>query len=292
MKTEQKEDVVEIDLREVAEVLLRKWWLIAIVTIVFGASAFLVSKFLITPTYESETRIVILSRQNDSDTLTYNDLQMGSQLTKDYVELILSRFVIEQVISDFGLDITYEGMVSKIEVETPSGTRIINITVTDTDPMLAKELADAIRSVAAIHIKEVMDIEAVNIVDEGNIPTEPSGPSVKKWTLIGMAAGFLCTAGLLIIRYLLDDTIQTSEDIERYLNLSTLALIPYQQEEDKGKSKLKTKKKRHKEDSLEELSHLKEIAPLMKEAEIEVEESFEEELVIVDLAEDDPGSAV
>ena len=237
-------DVIEIDLREIFMVLLRKIWLILLVALLLGTSAFLVSNFVITPTYESETRIVVLSKQSNTDTLTYSDLQMGSQLTKDYVELILSRYVIEQVIAEFELDTTYDQFVNKVDVATPSDTRIINITVTDPSAILAKELVDAIRDVAAVRIKEVMDIEAVNLVDEGNVAEEPSNPNVLMWTLVGILLGGCMAAGFVLVRYLLDDTIKSSEDIEKYLQLSTLALIPIGVSEEDSKDEKKGKRKK------------------------------------------------
>ncbi len=219
-------DVIEIDLREIFAILLHWWWVMLLAAIIVGASSFMVSRFVITPTYESTTRIVILSKQNESTNLTYSDVQLGTQLTKDYAELIKSRYVIEQVLTKFELDTEYETFIKNLEVVTPTDTRIIDITMTDPDPYRAKALVDEIRNVAAVRIKEVMDIEAVNLVDEGNLSDKPANPSVPKWTMIGIFLGAFAAAGVILIRFLLDDTIKTSEDVERYLNLSTLALIP------------------------------------------------------------------
>lgn len=247
-------DVIEIDLREIFGVLLHWLWFLLLAALIAGLSAFAVSRFVITPTYESTTRIVILNRQSENNTLTYSDLQMGTQLTKDYAELIKSRYVIEQVLEKFRLDMDYESFIGKVDVVTPTDTRIIDITVTDPDALLAKELVDEIRNVAAVRIKEVMDIEAVNVVDEGNLSDLPSNPSVPKWTLIGFLLGGFAAAAVVLIRFLLDDTIKSSEDIEKYLNLSTLALIPISmtaEEEHVGKHG-KLRKYAGKEDALPE----------------------------------------
>lgn len=219
-------DVIEIDLREIFSVLLHWWWVVIVAAVVVGASAFMVSRFVITPTYESTTRIVILSKQNESTSLTYSDVQLGTQLTKDYAELIKSRYVIEQVLTKFELETEYEFFIKNLDVVTPTDTRIIDITMTDPDPYRAKALVDEIRNVASNRIKQVMDIEAVNLVDEGNLPDNPSNPNVTRWTMIGIILGAFMAAAVIVIRFLLDDTIKTSEDIEKYLNLSTLALIP------------------------------------------------------------------
>lgn len=226
---EQKQsqvDEIEIDLREVFLILLGKAWLILLVGIFTAALAFGLSQFVLDPVYESTTQIYILNKQ-DNDTVTYSDVQLGSQLTKDYAELIQSRFVLESVMEELQLfELDYEEMLDKVTVSTPADTRILAITVEDTDPMLAMEMANSIREAAAVHIKNVMDIEAVNVVDTANLPTEKSGPSVIKWTAVGGLIGVLLVMSIVMIWYLTDDTIKTSDDVEKYLGLSTLALIP------------------------------------------------------------------
>lgn len=238
-------DEIEIDLREIFAVLLHYAWAIILSAVIVGVAAFAVSKFVITPTYESTTRIVILAKDSGESSITYTDMQLGSQLTKDYAELINSRYVVEQVIENFQLDTTYGAFVKKIAVSTPSDTRIIDITMTDEDPMLAKQMVDELRSIAAKRIEEVMDVDAVNLVDEGYVATEPSDPSVLKWTAIGILLGGFMAAAVVLIRFLLDDTIKSSEDIERYLKLSTLALIPIavEEEEKSGSRKHRSHKK-------------------------------------------------
>ncbi|MBQ8822179.1 MAG: protein-tyrosine kinase [Lachnospiraceae bacterium] len=238
-------DEIEIDLREIFAVLLHYAWAIILSAVIVGVAAFAVSKFVITPTYESTTRIVILAKDSGESNITYSDMQLGTQLTKDYAELITSRYVVEQVIENFQLDATYSAFVEKINVSTPSDTRIIDITMTDEDPMLAKQMVDELRSIAAKRIEEVMDVDAVNLVDEGYVATEPSDPSVLKWTAIGILLGGFMAAAVVLIRFLLDDTIKSSEDIERYLKLSTLALIPIavEEEEKSGRKHRSSQKK-------------------------------------------------
>lgn len=242
-------DVIEIDLREIFAVLFHWLWLLVLAALLVGAAGFSISRFVITPTYESTTRIVILNKESDSNALTYSDLQMGTLMTKDYAELICSRHVVEQVISKFSLDMAYEEFTDMMKVVTPTDTRIIDITITNPSPMLAKQLVDEVRNVAAGRIEEVMDIKAVNVVDEGNLPTVPANPNVVLWTAVGFLLGGFAAAAVVLIRFLLDDTIKSSEDIERYLNLSTLALIPVTVEETEEAAK---KRRRHKKAELTE----------------------------------------
>lgn len=231
-------DEIEIDLREVFLILLGKLWLILLVGIFTAAIAFGFSQFVLEPVYESTTQIYILNKQ-ENNTVTYSDVQLGTQLTKDYAELIQSRYVLEEVMQELNLtsidpELDYEAMLEKVSVNTPTDTRILAITVEDTDPVLAMEMANSIREVAAVHIKNVMDIEAVNVVDAANLPMEKSAPSVFKWTAIGGLIGMFLVMAVVLIWYLLDDTIKTSDDVEKYLGLSTLALIPLESREKKN----------------------------------------------------------
>ena len=246
-----REDEIEIDLAEVLGFLFHWLWLIILGGLICGAIGLVISAFVISPKYESTTKVYILNKQNNNGSISYSDTQLATQLTKDYEELITCRNVLEKVISELKLDDSYESLKNRVTVANASDTRIISITVKDESPEEARRIANGIRDAASSHITQVMDIEAVNIVDEANLPDvdKPAEPSVVKYTGIGGFIGiFICVAALLI-KYLTDDTIRVSEDVEKYLELSTLGLIPVmEQDDDKGKDrkrKRKKKKRRH-----------------------------------------------
>ena len=244
-QTVNNNDEVEIDLGEVFHLLLSKLGVIILSGIVFCLAAVMGTMLLITPKYESTTKIVVLSKQ-DSSTLTNQDIQTSTSLTKDYAELIQSRQVVETVIAQLNLDLTYEQFLNKLTVTTQNDTRILSITVKDEDPYMASQIADAIRVAAADHIQNVMNTEAVNVVDEANIPDEPVSPSIKKNGLIGAVAGAFIAIIVIIVVYLTNDTIQTSEDVERYLGVSTLGIIPIREGQKKSKKKNKNGRGRKK----------------------------------------------
>ncbi len=236
-------DEIEIDLLEVFHVLLKKWWLILGTAAVFGLISMVFTMFFITPQYRSVTKMYVLSRQSE-DNLTNTDLQTASLLTKDYVELIKSRTVAENVISSMHLNLSPDELTSKVSVNTPSDARVISIAVIDPDPEMARDLANEVRNQAAQHIQTVMKTEAVNVVDMANTPTGKYSPSIKKNTMMGGLVGFVLSAGIVILLYLLNDTIKTSEDVERYLGLSTLGSIPVLRTEKSGRKHRKTPKNR------------------------------------------------
>ena len=230
----QSDGEVEIDLVEIFFVLLGRLPMMLAAGLLVALAFFLVSKFLIPPTYESTTKIYILNKQDNAN-VTYTDLQMGTQLTKDYAELIQSRFVLEEVIEQLELEMTYKELKGHVSVTTPTDTRIISITVSDQDPAQAMRIANAVREASSVHIRNVMDIEAVNVAETADMPTEKASPKVGMLTLVGGALGVFLVAVIAIVAFLMNDTVKTSEDVERYLDLSTLALIPLKEGEVKSR---------------------------------------------------------
>lgn len=215
----------EIDLMEVLRLLLHNAWIIGIAAVVLALGGLVFSRFFITPKYTSTTSIYVLNN-NENTGVTYTDTQLSLQIMKDYKEIITSRSVLEETIRLCNLDITYKSMKDKVKLSNTDGTRVIQISVTDPDPEMAREIADTIRVVSTDKIKAIVNVDAVNTVDEANLPTAASSPSVMRWTLIGFLAGALLAILVLIILYLVDTTIKSTDEIEKYLGLSTLASIP------------------------------------------------------------------
>lgn len=245
----RREDEIEIDLKELFFYLLGKAAYIIGAGAALASLALAATVFLITPLYTSTSSMYVLNRQN-AESVSSSDLQSSTYLTKDYIELIKSRTVVESVIAELGLqEVSYEKVLDSMSVEAKSDTRIISISVTDADPYLARDIANAVRVAASAQIQQVMKTEAVNVVDEANIPTEKSSPSLKKNVLLAGFIGAFLMAAWYVVLFLLNDKIVTAEDVERYLNLSILGQIPLDEEEMKQKKKRKKKNKtqnRHK----------------------------------------------
>ena len=235
-------DEIELDLGEVFHLVISKLGVIILSGILLGVLSIIGTMLFITPKYESTTKIMVLNKQ-DNNTLTSADMQTSTQLTKDYAELIQSRTVLEGVLAQLNLDMTYKEMLNKVSVETSSDSRIVSISVTDEDPYTASEIANAVRDMAAEHIQSVMDIEAVNVVDTANIPNEKASPSLAKNGVIGGLLGVIIAMAAVIIIYLTNDTIKVEEDVERYLGLSVLGSIPFSEKESRSKKK-KSRKRR------------------------------------------------
>ena len=245
-----EEREIEIDLRDLFIGLMQNIWSIMLSACIGALIAFLLCTMVISKKYVSTTKIYAINKQNEA-TLTYSDLQTGSQLSKDYAALVTSRTVTSKVIAQLDLQNTYPDMANitpdklakMISVDVQTDTRIISISVTDTMPTRAQDIANAVRVAASEHIYNVMDIEAVNIVDYANLPEGAKSPNTKKSIVLGFMFGFILAAGIVILIRIMDDTIKTSDDVERYLGLSVLGSIPYDDNVDTAKKKKKKSKK-------------------------------------------------
>ncbi len=227
----QYNDEMEIDLLELFSVLWSKVWLIAIVVVLGAVIAGLYTKFMITPQYQSTTSIYVLNRQNES-TVTSSDLSASTQLTNDYVELIKTRTVAEDVIRELKLDMKPKQLLGKLSVSIASNARIIYIRVLDEDPQQARTLANAVRLAASKQIKNVTNSEAVNVVDVANLPDTKYSPSTSRNCIIGGLIGGVIVVAYILLAHFLNDTVRTAEDVEKYLGMSTLGTIPILKGED------------------------------------------------------------
>lgn len=240
MEADNRNDEIEINLREIFAVLMDKLAVIILIAVLGAAVAFAFTKFLIKPVYQSSTQVYVTNNSlTTTEQINVGDLQSSNYLTKDYMILVKSNPVLEQVIADMNLDMTTSELSDKIVVSTPTDTRILTIAVSDTDPMLAKKIVDAVREASKTQIQSVMGIETVNTVEESNLPENPVSPNTKMNVLMGFVLGLILSIAVVIIRFMLDDTIKVQEDVEKYLGLSVLGLIPELETGDQKKKKKK-----------------------------------------------------
>lgn len=236
-------DEIEIDLKEIFGLLLSKAWVIILSGITAGLIFIVATMLFITPQYESTTKMYVLNKQAEGQ-ITSADMQSSLYLTKDYSELIKSRTVTEGVIAQLNLDLKHEDMLKKMSVTSPTDTRVIAIKVTDEDPYTASQIANAVRDIAAAHIRNVMDTEAVNVVENANIPDEKASPSLGKNGVIGGMLGVVLATAIILIVFLTNDSVKSQDDVEKYLGLSVLGTIPMSDAQKKSKKHKKNKKGR------------------------------------------------
>lgn len=230
-----------IDLVWLFYALIKKAWLIILVAVVCACGMAAYTKFRIDPTYTSKATMLVLTKETTLTSLA--DLQLGTQLTKDYTILITSQPVLDEVIENLGLNMNHKSLKGRVSIENPEDTRILYVSVTLNDAKQAKAVVDELVNVSSAYIAEQMDITAPRIIEYGELTGTKTGPNMTKNAAMGFLAGALIVCAILVIMELLNDTIQTEDDVERYLSIPTLAVVPDKSEEQK---KLRMEKGRSK----------------------------------------------
>ena len=221
----QNNTAQEIDLLDLCYALLDKWQYI-LFTLMLGAVLFNAYAYLLLePTYEATAKLYVVSSSTDSE-VDVSDLNLASSLQADYEELMLGYPVLNQVISKLGLNLSTDTLKGMITLENPTDTHILNITITSTNPELACNIANALAEIAIDYLPDVMSTYVPSIVQDAVVPTSQSGPNYLKYTLMGALIGALLYCMVVIIKYLLDNTIHTSSDMEKYFGIVPLASIP------------------------------------------------------------------
>ena len=231
MEQKYSSDEIEIDLGELLLQYLEHWFKIFLSAVLVAGMMFAYCKLIAVPQYSSTAKLYAL---NKTDTVTsMSDIQTGTNLSKDYEVVVSSRPVVEQVIANLGMDISYEDMCNKLTVANQEDTRIISLTIKDSDPEQAKVIVDEFAVVVSAFIAEKMDQAAPSIIEEGYVSYKKVSPSTMKNTVLGGMIGGMLAVGVITVTYLMNDTVANSDDIERYLGLNTLASIPYEEDEDR-----------------------------------------------------------
>lgn len=234
------DDEIEIDLREIAGLLLRKLKILILFLILGGLIAGSVTRFLITPQYTGTSMIFILTKTTSVTSLA--DIQLGSELTTDFVMLATSRPTLERVIDELDLTEEPKELQEMITVSNPADTRILQIDVSNPDPQLAADISNALADATADAVADIMSTDRPSIVEEAVVPEAPSSPNLMKNAMLGAMAGLFLAMAIVILRFLMDDTIKTEDDVAKYLNLNTLAALPVDGKADPAAGKKKKKK--------------------------------------------------
>lgn len=227
-KKRNDNEEMEIDLLELLMVMKKHLAVILLAGIVGLVLMFAYTSFLVTPLYSASSMMYVMpDNSNSMNSSTLSDMQVGQQLTSDYSSMIKSRSFMEDVIKKLNLTIDYQQLLEKVEVTNPTSSRILQVTVNDPNPQTAADIANEVASVAESKLKEITGMQAIKIYEEAAVPDRPSSPSLKKNCALGLLAGIVLAMAVITILYLLDDTIKTEDDIEKYLGMTTLAVLPY-----------------------------------------------------------------
>ena len=227
MTTKENANVRVVTLKDLWNILLHRLWVMVLAAAVVVGGVYLFNRLTFVPAYSSTATLYILRQNNDTTTgNSDSDFSLALKVVNDCDYLLKSHSVLDEVIRDLNLQISYGNLSKRISTSNPENTRILEVTVEADTPEQAKQIVDAICEIGQEKITEAMGFQQVNLYEYGTLNSKPCNTtSMTTYLLVGMIAAILVYSAFLII-FLLDDRIRTEQDIERYLGLSVLGDIP------------------------------------------------------------------
>ncbi len=222
----------ELDLKELLQVFWEKKISIILIVAIFIVIGVIYTFGFVEPEYQSVTSLLLATNsssnsQTPSTSITTSDVTLNSNLVETYSDLVGSHSVLRTVLSNLAIDQSLEESIKKnVAVTAKDGTEVINITVTNDDPVMAQKIANEIAKVFMERIKEWYGIENLHVVDEAEVNNTPSNINHPRDIVIFGAAGFVLALLYVLIANMLDTTIKSAQDIEKIAGYTVLASIP------------------------------------------------------------------
>lgn len=218
-------EMEEIDLLELFRAVLKYIKLIIVLCIVFGLGGFLGTKFLITPTYTASTSIYLTPQISESGSLDYSSQMANSLLVSNVTELLTQNNIMSEVAKNVGIE-SASKVKSFLTVTNQSNTQIITVTATTDDPKLSKDIANGTVNTFIKTMQKNLNVRNIEIVDNAKLSYVPSGPNIKKNTMLATLVGGVIGVGYAVLRFLFDNRLRTKEEAEKYLGIPVFCEIP------------------------------------------------------------------
>lgn len=215
-----------IDLTEILSAVRQHLLELIFVTLVAALVGFTASKFLMNPKYDSSALMIVNTRQDVNANVTSDQINSATKLVSTYSIIIKSDTVLQQVIDNLGLNLTYAKLNKRVTVAAVDDTQVMKITVQSDSPEWARQVCEQIITVAPDVIKEAVEAGSVKVVSNPSLATEPVSPNIMKNTMLAAAVGFVLVIGIIVLQVLLDNKINTEEDVTKYLDMTVLGVIP------------------------------------------------------------------
>ena len=215
-----------IDLLELFGMLWQHIFQILICTVIGAAVAFGVTKFLMVPQYESSAMMIVNTRQDANANVTSDQINSATKLVETYSIIVKSDTVLSRVIDDLGLNLNYGELKDKVTVKSVNSTQVMQISVQDADPAAAQIICQKITQVCPDLIKDAVEAGSVKLISAASTPAQPVSPNTLKNTAVGAMLGLVACAGVLVLRMLLNNKINNDADVQKYLDLPVLGVIP------------------------------------------------------------------
>lgn len=229
-------DFEQVDIKRLIEIVLDRIVSIVVITLIFGLMSFALSKYFITPKYESSITMYINNRRStaieeslETKTLS-SDITASQQLVPTYIEMLKSNNVL-QTVSDSvekktGEVYTVGKLKEMTTAEAVANTEIIRVSVRMVDAAIAREIANTIAEVAPDKIQQFIERSDVRIIDKAKISTSPVSPNVRNNTIIGALLGFVLSISFILLRELFDVRVKSGDDLVMRFQYPVLGSIP------------------------------------------------------------------
>jgi len=216
----------EIDLKEMFDYFLGKisWIIIAVALAVAIGNVY--TTFTRVPMYKSTTSLVLVSENKDSTSYNTSEQQLNKNLVGTYSEIIKSKTILKEVISNLDLEYSVATLQNRITVSSITNTEIIQITVADPDPKVASKIANQMATVFVNEIPKFYKLNNVTVLDKAEANERPYNVNFIKDNAIYVMIGLVLSCGVIFIFFYFDTTIKTSEEIEKKLGLNVIGIVP------------------------------------------------------------------
>lgn len=221
----------ELDLKELFNIFWNKKFQIILIVAIFTVIGIIYTIGFITPIYTSKTTLVLVSStstdtETDAKMITTTDLTLNSKLVSTYSELVKSKNILRTVITNLGIKIDEDSLRNNVTVKAVEDTELIEIAVKNENPSYAAQTANEIAKVFTEKVKDIYNINNVQIVDEAEISDEPSNINNAKDIAMFTCIGIVLAVVYVIVVNMLDTTIKSAEDVEVTFDVPVLASIP------------------------------------------------------------------
>ena len=227
-----------ITLGDLWEIFVRHIIPIILAAILCVSVLFVYSNVFVTPKYNSTATLYVLKQDKTSDYVyTQSDFTLALNIVNDCTYMLKSHTVLDSVISELGLNMSYKQLYDSISTSNPDNTRVLEVSVRTNSNAESKRIVDCLCHTASEKITAAMGMDQVNVYASGTMEDKPCNTvSMSKYAIAGIA-GAVFVYAVYLIAFMLDDKIKTEEDVAKYLGLSVLGEIPNSNSSKRNKHK-------------------------------------------------------
>lgn len=217
----------ELDLKEVFSALIRRLWLIVLCAALAGSLLLIYTVAFVTPQYQASISVYVNNTDAEGKVgISSSDLATSQKLVATYINILKSNTVLEKVAESVDGKVTAEEIRRMLDSAAMGTTEVFQVKVSNEDPALAAQIANAIAEIAPKEIAKIVEGSSARIVDYAKVPEAPYSPSVLKNTVLGAFVGILVAMAVIVLMVLLDVRVKSEADLRRLCDAPVLGVIP------------------------------------------------------------------